>query len=219
MVTTMIAAGGGVLMSTTPAFAATTTCTGTLAGGAPTVTGNVIVPAGGNCNIQGQTVTGNVIVQPGGTLIIGGGSTIQGSVLSSGAGTNTPATNPLTGDSTPLPYSIIICNSTIRGAVSASSSTGEVMVGADEGCGGNTISGSVSLSGNKGGVDVWGNTIGGSVNAMSNSGSTNDDPGTAVEISGNKLAGSLSCSGNTSVATDHGPNTTGGAKTGQCAAL
>jgi hypothetical protein len=46
MVTAMIAAGGGVLMSTTPAFAATTTCTGTLAGGAPTVTGNVIVPAG-----------------------------------------------------------------------------------------------------------------------------------------------------------------------------
>jgi hexosaminidase len=55
------------------------------------------------------------------------------------------------------------------------------------------------------------NTLGG-LSATSN---TN-----GVLISGNTITGALSCSGNTPNPTDGGtPNSTGGAKTGQCALM
>jgi hypothetical protein len=80
--------------------------------------------------------------------------------------------------------------------VSVTGSTGFVLIGdaGDDGapgCGPDTISGPVTLSGNTAGVQLGGNTIHGPVSLTGNSGG----PGTGVEA--NHVSGPLACSGNT----------------------
>ncbi|GAA1159032.1 hypothetical protein GCM10009664_28630 [Kitasatospora gansuensis] len=87
-----------------------------------------------------------------------------------------------------------VCDSTLTGSLAAADSTGAVLLGdpAGRGCLGNRITGSVQLSSNHGGLTVGANTVG----------------------------GSLHCTGNTPPPVHNGaPNTIGGARTGQCAAL
>jgi hypothetical protein len=184
-----------------------------------TTPGNVVVPSGATCNLQGATIGGNVIVQPGGRLIIGGGTTVKGYVTSGGAGTDTA--NPFgTG---PEAFSVIICNSTIGGPVSVSNAASQVLIGGTSstggGCGGNNIAGNVSVSNNQSLVTVSENggtcrapggtcKIGGSLFASNNVGPT--------KIFNNVIAGALACSNNAPGAITGGGNTTGGSKTGQC---
>jgi hypothetical protein len=181
--------------------------------------GNVIVPSGATCNLQEATVGGNVVVQPGGRLIIGSGTVVKGSVTANNAGTDTAS--PL---GSPQAFSVIICNSTIGGNVSISGSASEVTVGGNSsggGCGGNSIGGGVSVSNNHGRVEVSDNSpgpdchvsagckVGGGVSVFNNTG--------PVEVNNNKITGGLSCSGNGTISSSG--NTTGGAKSGQCAAV
>jgi hypothetical protein len=211
----LISAGGAAFGAA--AAPTTTSCTGDLPG---SVTGNVVVPAGGHCNIQGLNVTGNVLVQPGGTLISGSGSMLGGNVVSGGAGS---AWGPFG-----YSFSVLICNTTIGGSVSVSKSTDNVIIGDDDDCGSNNIARSVSVTSNTGGVEMSNNPspdacpigncgIGGSVTVVSNTGSTHDDAA-AAEITANRIAGSLICSGNSAMDPDGG-NVVAGTKTGQCASL
>ncbi len=219
---TLLIAGGAAVMAA-PAQAAFNpyACnTGSVYNNAffGTTPGRVIVPSGATCNLQGATVGGSVLVQPGGSLIIGGGSTIKGGVSSSSAGTGngdpfgTGAEN----------FSVIICNSTISGALSVSNSASQVLIGGTSstggGCGGNNIAGSVTVSSNQGIVSVSDNGgscaapggtcgIGGNLSATSNVGPT--------KIFNNVIAAGLACSNNTPPITGSG-NTTGGSKSGQC---
>ena len=185
-----------------------------------TVTGNVIVPAGATCNLQGATIGGSIVVQPGGRLIVGGGTSIGGSVTASNPGTDTA--NPFgTGNEA---FSVIMCNSRVTGSVSVSGAASQVLIGGTSTtggqCGGNNIGGSVSLSNNHGPVTVAGNMpspdcrapggtcgIGGSLSL------TNNTPG-PVTVRDNAVTGSISCSGNGTVSS--GGNTSP-SKTGQCA--
>jgi hexosaminidase len=119
--------------------------------------------------------------------------------------------------------SIALCGSTIGGPLSVSGSTGFVRIGAgvdDPGvsCGPDSIQGALSLSGNKGGVEVEGARIGGPFSVTNNTaGPTAGADSTAPEIEGNTIGGPLGCSGNTPAPTSDGyPNTASGPKSGQC---
>jgi hexosaminidase len=104
-----------------------------------------------------------------------------------------------------------------------SGSTGLVRIGAgldDPGvsCGADIIQGTLSLSGNKGGVEVEGASVGGPLTVTNNTaGPTAGADSTAPEIEGNTIAGPLGCAGNTPAPTSDGhPNTASGPKSGQC---
>jgi hypothetical protein len=101
--------------------------------------------------------------------------------------------------------------------------TGFVVIGnagdGASGCGANTITGPVTLTGNGAGVQLGGNLIHGPVRLTGNSGGTS--PGTAVsQVAANQIGGPLACSGNTPAPTDDNqPNTVAGPASGQCAGL
>ena len=201
-------AGSGALI--VPASAATT-CKGQQLGGA--LSGPVTVPAGATCILTADNVSGSVNVNPGGRLWIRDNSTINGSVNSDQAGTDT--TN---GD---IPFSVEICNSHITGSVNITRATSNVWVGdPDIGCDGNTIDGSVTLNSNDVGPELINNIIKSSVTVNSNHGSTHDEDQSA-EVAGNTITGSLNCAGNDNgVSPDESspPSNKAASKNGQCRA-
>ena len=193
----------GVTDSETPAMMASRTQSITAGGCAATITGNhpgpLTVGSGVTC-IAGASISGPVTVPAGATVAVSQ-STLGGPLRSSGAGT------------------VSVCASSIAGPISVTGSTGFVLIGdaGDDGapgCGRDTISGPVTLSGNTAGVQLGGNTIHGPVSLTGNSG----DPGTGVEA--NHVSGPLACSGNTPQPTDDSqPNTVSGPAAGQCSGL
>jgi len=203
---------------TQTAFAVPTQqCTGEI-DGPQTINANLVVPSGVTCNLQGPglVINGNVSVQPGGRLIIGGATQVNGNVTSTGAGTDS------TTDTFAVPesFSVVICNSTITGSVSISSSASQVLVGGTSagggGCGGNNIGGDVNLTSNRGQVSVSENSgddcnirtcrIGGNVSLTSNKGPT--------FVVNNDIGGNLACTSNGSVTAS---GNTANQKLGQCA--
>jgi hypothetical protein len=58
-----------VLVTASPALAGSTACTGTIS--SQTITGNLVVPAGGSCFLVNVVVNGNVSVEAGATLAQG----------------------------------------------------------------------------------------------------------------------------------------------------
>jgi hypothetical protein len=164
-----------------------------------TITGGYTVTSGQSICISGK-VTGGVSVQSGGALFLNGAN-VSGAITSNGAA------------------AIRFCGSTISGNVTVSGTTGFVMIGDgdDDGtpaCADNTITGTVTISSNSGGIEVGGNTINGTLSVSGNTGGT--DP----EIEGNHISGSLSCATSNNPALDNGGqrNTVGGSRTGQCSA-
>jgi hypothetical protein len=217
----------GALASTA---AAAQTCTTSGFWYAPYVGTGITVPSGITCDIVGTTVGGAITVQPGGRLHLGDHANIQGGITSTNAGTDTTS-DPL--GQGHFDFSAVICNSFIGGTVNFTGSASNVVIGDDEGCGGNRISGAANLKNNTGGVELIGNApndanqpyicpigkcgISGTVVITGNSGSTHDDSGIAVEVFYNKIAGSLNCSGNSGITNDSSPAFVSDAKTGQCA--
>lgn len=120
-----------------------------------------------------------------------------------------------------------VCSSNVGGPVSVFGVTGVVVIGdaGDDGrpaCAPNTVAGSVTLTGNRGFVEVGGNTILGSAIVNSNTTTLNVAPENAVatEIEANRIAGSLLCAGNVPPPVNDGrPNTVIGVRNGQCAGL
>ena len=137
---------------------------------------------------------------PGTTLVISG-STVRGSVIANRGG------------------AFSLCGSTVSSKVTVSRAAGFVLVGdpGDDGCAGNSISGSVTLTSNTGGVEVSNNPlIGGRLKLSHNSGGGPFDDA-APEVEANVIHGGISCTGNTPAPTNDGqPNTVSGIRSGQC---
>jgi hypothetical protein len=70
--------GASLALVGPPAFADDVTCTGTI--GSQAIDGNVRVPAGATCTLDGTRVDGNVLVGPGATLTTRGGTRIDGNI-------------------------------------------------------------------------------------------------------------------------------------------
>jgi hypothetical protein len=170
---------------------------------------NTSVINGGLTVVSGQfiavtcKVNGGVSVQPGGSLILIGAS-VTGGITSTGAG------------------AIQICRSTIAGA-SVTRTTGFVAIGdggddGSPGCAGNTISGGLTLTNNKGGFEIGGNTLSGTLTLTGNTGTGPTTENAAPEVEGNRITGSLSCAtSNVPTITNGGQkNTVTGTKSGQC---
>jgi hypothetical protein len=172
-------------------------CTATLSG---PKTGTILVESGQFLCLTNANLTGSVIVHPGGALT-STNSTISGSVNTDGA------------------VFVTLCGSTIRGAVIVENSTQLARVGDDDsGCAGNSIGGSLTVTGNQGGAEVFGNTIGGSVSVKNNLGAS-PLADAAPEVEGNTVIGPISCLGNTPPPVDDGLVNRAAAKLGQCAGL
>jgi hypothetical protein len=211
---TLLAATGGVLYSS-DAFGATMSCTGPFSG---TFLGNVTVPSGSVCNLQGALV-GNVAVLPGGALIVGGGTTINGNLSASNAGT--ASGNPF-GTGTEA-FSVIVCNSKVTGKTAISGSASQVLLGGTSstggGCGGNSFGSNVSPQSNKGRVTLSENggscaAPGGTCGIGGNALVTSNTPG-PVTVTNNVITGNLSCFSNANVTSSGNTATT---KNGQCPA-
>jgi len=153
--------------------------------------------------LNGVTMTGSITVVQGANVVIAG-STIKGGISATSGG------------------SLAVCGSTVQ-SVAVSNATGFVLVGdpGDDACGANTIKGGVTLSSDHGGLEISSNTsIGGSVVLHSNSGGGPFPVNSRPAVAGNKISGSLSCSGDTPTATNNGiPNIVSGPRTGECATL
>ncbi|MGI8801942.1 MAG: DUF11 domain-containing protein [Solirubrobacteraceae bacterium] len=169
-----------------------------------TITGNHVgaidVPAGTFLCLVNATQTGAILVDPGGALTVTN-STVTGGIQSNGA------------------VFVTLCGSTINGSGSViiKGTTLLTRVGDDAiNCAGNNITGSVNVSGNTGGVEVFGNTIKGSLSVDNNRGASPFADGTP-EVEGNTVGSSLACAGNTPPPINEGmTNTVTGAKLGQC---
>jgi hypothetical protein len=188
------AAPPGVGGGTCPApFEPTTTITGNVPGG---------LSVSGKTFIDGATIGGTVSVNPGADVFIRNAK-IAGAVQSNSA------------------HFFGMVGSTVQGTTGVTKTTGFALVGQDEnGCTGNHL-GTTSLTSNKGGLEVSSNTTGTlSVNSNSTSGGSDlDGDPAAIEIEGNTVTGTLSCSGNVPAPTnDAVPNSVSGARGGQCAA-
>jgi hypothetical protein len=196
----------GVTLISSTAAAATKSCaTGVNPGN---VSGTLIIGSGVDCNVQGDTISGNVTLNPGGTLVLGGGSLVKGNFTASGAGSVTA--NPL--GSGAFTFSIVMCNSSLKGLFNITGSSSLVLIGEEEGCGPDNIGRNVNLASNKGGLEMFGGApspgtcsapggtcvIGGNVSISSNSGTTEDDDA-AVEFVSNLVRGTVNCTGNAGV--------------------
>jgi hypothetical protein len=198
-----VLAVSAMLIGVTPASASSAlTCTGSHTG----TFSNVIVSAGGRCDLNSATVEGDVIVQPGGALRASD-STIAGSIYASDATVqlirssagNVNALRPVRFPVTATSFLIrvFVCGSTIRGSVSVSdgASPGGIAIGGDP-CrnfgGGNAIAGTL--------VDR-------------NNATTTD----SFHIVSDNHAGAIYCSGNSPAPT--GSGNVASVKAGQCLSL
>jgi len=149
-----------------------------------TVSGPLVVKSGESVELTSTgKISGPVTVEPGGELNVEGG-TISGSVKANKAA-------PLR-----------LCGATISGPVEATNGSGSVVIGeGTSGCSANTISGSVTVTGNKEGVVIDGNIVSGPLTVTGNEGGTT--------VVNNTVSGSLTVTGNSGVVVDK-PNTVKG---------
>jgi 5'-nucleotidase len=150
-----------------------------------TTDGALNVAGGQTLCLDNATQTGAITVDPNGTLSVRG-STIDGSVTLNSGYTQ-----------------FEFCGSeTIGGAIEATGGTGPVLIG-DTGllgadgaavCAANIIDGAVTLDANHGGVTLARNEIKAAVTATANGNIAVDTP---TNIIGNRIAGALTCTGNT----------------------
>ncbi|MFL6109749.1 MAG: hypothetical protein ACJ786_00125 [Catenulispora sp.] len=182
----------------------TSTALNTTVGCTQTITGTsapLRITRGTTC-VRGATITGNLIVGRGASLVLVG-SVVQGRVTASSPG------------------AITICATDVRSGVRVMRATGFVLIGdpGDDGCAGNTIGGSLTLTKNQGGLEVSHNQKLDNVTLIGNVG-TGPFPDDAVpEVEANSITGALVCTGNNPAPTNSGlPNTVAGGRTGQCGA-
>lgn len=125
------------------------------------------------CVSRGGEIKGSVRVASGGTLWATGG-TITGSVAAQAGAT-----------------AVTICGTAVGGSISATGVLGPILLGgaSTSDCAGDTVGGSVSLSGNGADITLSQGRIGGSVSVTQNSGS--------ISLSGDSVTHSVSLSSNT----------------------
>jgi choice-of-anchor C domain-containing protein len=177
-----------------------TSCTITKTG---RITGSIDVEAGQFLCLNNATVTGSIQVDPGGALT-SNNTRVNGAIQSNGAQFIT-----ICGTTQQAGSGFILKNTTLL-----------TLVGDDDSnCAGNTLSGSLTVSGSSGGIEVFGNTIAGTTTLQNNVATSPIGDGTP-EVEGNRIGGALNCKGNTPAPVNDGStNTVTGAKLGQCTAL
>jgi hypothetical protein len=170
-----------------------------------TVPGFTVTPGQSICVAAPGNVTGPVTVSPGGALSVSG-ATLGGPLTSTGAA------------------ALRLCGAAVGGPVSVSATAGFVLAGdgGDDGqpaCAGNSLTGGLSATGNAGGFEAGGNTVTGAASFTGNTGTGPYWRDAAAQIEGNRISGTLSCSGNDPAPTDGGQrNTVSGRRSGQCSA-
>jgi hypothetical protein len=173
-----------------------------------------------NVTFSHPTVSGSVpgaATYNGGTWLVSGAN-IGGNVTV-GAGTSVLVMNSTIGGAITATNSgaFALCGTSV-GAVTVSGASGFVLVGdpGDDGCAGDTLRSNVRLSNNTGGVELGHNQIGGAATVTGNSGRGAFPEDVTTEIEANVISGALRC-GNTPVASDDNqPNTVYGARSGEC---
>ncbi len=180
--------------------AVTVPCDHNITGSVPTA---LILGPGSWCIID-ATVAGAIVINPGAAVFIGH-SLLDGAISSNGA------------------TSFAMCGSTAQaGSNTLRNTTGFIVIGdpttpIDDGCLGNTISGSLTLTSNQGGIEVIDNRIGGSLTISGNTGTGPFPEDYTTEIEGNTISGALTCNGNVPPPTDNGdPNSASSRPGAQC---
>ena len=176
--------------SESTAIRRTVSCTTTVTNN---VAGTYTAPATGTTCITGVSIGGSLIIPPGATVSIVN-STIAGNVSASG-GSGT----------------ILLCGTTVGGAVTITNRTSRVLVGGPAGCARNTVRGGLDLLSNSAGIQLIGNTVNGNA-------TINGTTGGSTIISANTVQGTLRCATNNPAPSNGGrPNSASG-RTGQCGA-
>ncbi|WP_030268343.1 Ig-like domain-containing protein [Streptomyces sp. NRRL B-24484] len=186
-----------------PSFAPDGTATAGLTVGfsGPCLTGArtgplTVAPGQSLCLAAGARQTGPVTVRPGGALAVSGAE----------------LTGPLTADGA---LALTVCGTGLTGRVAITGTTGPVLFGADRdpaaatGCGGNALTGPLTLDANTGGLRAVANTLAGPVRITDNAG------GAGPAFEANAVSGPLHCEGNLPAPSTAGTTTTG-PRTGQC---
>ena len=176
--------------------------------GAITITGNLIVPGGAFCDINGTHVAGNAIVNQNAGLLADVSSVIGGDVTIAHGGQFAAFGGSTVGGN-------VACNqcrvadlhsSTVNGNLTDNGLTQGAFIS------NSTIGGTLSITDSfarRANFQITGNRIGANLEFNDNKGASN--------ISNNTIAGTLACSGNTPPPT--GSGNTALSKTGQCATL
>jgi hypothetical protein len=222
LIVAVLVALGAFLPASGGARTAATNCTGFATGG---TFGDIVVPAGQSCVLDGVTVTGGVTVQTGASLEItntSGDSTVRKDVKGKGCDFIELQGTSLT-NRTAVGGNLVIqnCTSGVFSGGQANSSNQpppSVLIGKNVTCTGNAgncvfdyfvIGGSLTCSGNAFGCTVNSNGIG--LNAT-----LNNNPGGAT-VDHSVIGGNLACSGNAFIGGS--TDTVAGTESGQCAGL
>ena len=148
----------------------TSPCVTSAQGGPITVSSGQAVCVG-----AGGVIGGPLTVKTGGVLDIEGG-TINGPLKLTGSGI------------------VRICGATITVPLTISGATGLLVIGGDTAtgaCAGNTITGPVELTGNKGGVEFNGNTVNGPLTISGTTGTLPSPDTGSLHLSGNTVTGPI----------------------------
>lgn len=147
------AAAAAAVAAPLPAAADDLTCTGAV--GAQTVDGNVLVPSGASCSLQGTTVQGNVLVGPGATLDADG-VTVDGNIQDddNDAGDVTVTGSQVDGNiQLEQGAGVTVTDTTVNGDVQPNFNTGGVTINS------NIIGGNLQCEGNDPAPTGGGNTV------------------------------------------------------------
>jgi len=184
----------GALLATAPgALAGDTNCTSTIAG--TTINGNVVVPNGARCVLDGDKVTGNVTVGQRATLLAKNLTTIAGNVQADHCTFVSLFGGVVVGGNLQIQH----CTGAGLGPGAVNSGYDGAQIGGDFQCHDNTA----ACIANDG-------TVGGNVQV------SNNVSGNQSQIFANSIAKNLQCQGN-SPAPIGGGNTVAGNAEGQCA--
>ncbi len=152
-----------LLVGTPVALAEDTQCRGTI--GNVLIDGNLIVPDGASCSLDGTTVRGDVTVKSRANLMVNGAN-ISGSIQSEGANKIDINSNTRTGNNVLLRrgVEVSIDGATITGDLQLEANTGPVRVES------NTIIGNLQAKSNKdgGSIIISSNQIGNNLQCQDN---------------------------------------------------
>jgi hypothetical protein len=191
-----VPAGGVVMLRVAPA-SVDTDCSSLTSGS--TVGGNLKIPAGSFCQLNGVTVNGNVNVGAGGYLSATGGH-IAGSVISQG-GDVLLASTSVGGNVTSQQSAVQLRGADVTGNVQLSQATGEAVV-----CG-TTVGGNLEVQNAAAHTDLCSNSVTGNLTVRNNNG--------PVWVTDNTTTANLQCSNDSPEAISNG-NSVGAQELGEC---
>ena len=202
-ITAIYSGSASYLGSTSAALVQTIACDKLITG----TTGSITAAPGETTCVSGAKITGNITVPDGSSLSIVN-STVSGSVTLTAPTTSLASLALASGAG----GSVTICGSTIGGSVKVVGLGGFVLVGdvLEDACAGNTIKGSITISGTSGGLAIADNRITGGVTVANNSGG-GPAGHAAPEVEANRIGGFLNAYGNSPAISDDGrPNSVRG---------